>query len=201
MRMLSRARACEHSSHAAMPVAGAPFVWPSCWSIPTREQPRSPRHKLTPFARPAAAVSPRVRAAHSHLAAVRHPADVVAGTRVEVEEDAGAGVFGDSVSSGGSSSSRPASMVEGDQGPQARGARVGGGERKVKYKGHWYSESEIAALEHKARLLKEEVSQALTHVGRMRARMCADSLCCLACACAWCLSSAARVDVCICVSM
>ena len=96
-------------------------------------------------------------------------------------DDAGAaGVFGDDFSgnnSSSSSSSRPAcapcctGLVPGDQGAHVRGvrggeaqeveARRGETERKVKYKGHWYTESQITAMEEQARVLKQEVSFSL----------------------------------------
>jgi hypothetical protein len=118
----------------------------------------------------AAAVSPRVRAAHGYS----FSADEMLCAGAGDGEDAGAaGVFGDDFSgiSSSSSSSRPASLVPGDRGAHARGVREGDArevearrgetERKVKYKGHWYTESQITAMEEQARVLKHEVSLSL----------------------------------------
>ena len=80
------------------------------------------------------------------------------------DADDGAGVFsssGDRSLSSSRSSSRTSSFCEGGGGQTSRpgdGAaaqgREGECERKVKYRGKWYTESEIAALELKAQQVK-----------------------------------------------
>jgi len=93
------------------------------------------------------------------------------------EEDAGAGVFGSSSSSRLSSAyscSRPSSAIEESSGGRAASGasmhlldmdesslegREGRAERKVKYKGKWYTETEIAVLEEKARQVRSEVDR------------------------------------------
>jgi hypothetical protein len=134
----------------------------------------------------AAAVSPRVRAAHDYSFSAD---EILLGAGAGDGEDAGAaGVFGDDFSgnnSSSSSSSRPACapcctvLVPGVQGAHVRGvrggeareveARRGETERKVKYNGHWYTESQITAMEEQARVLKQEVSLSL-RLASVRAR-------------------------------
>jgi len=82
------------------------------------------------FAQTAAALSPRAHAARAVSGRVFSD-DVANQEEVEDEEVTGAGIFGGS----SSSSSRPSSVG---------GGRVG--DRKVKYKGKWYTESEIAVI-------------------------------------------------------